>query len=276
MSLPVPEWTIAVSCFGICTHIHPEMDRETHRVVLVNASDKKRIDAHPAMKDRGINEHDATLQILRSDLRREPEARPWLPIIFMDATRVVWKLDGVFLSTNGVRTVEGPRTPPECIPHLGEYCGPLPLPAPRDEAEGLETAADTACIFQYPSCPYVGESHNPDNRPDGGAAVGVLTIGFTALPVLHAAGFTGGELSIDVQPGAEITISNIPKIVTLDKDADFLLHFLALSNVPEGARYPGEDPGVPIRTCSRPWSSKNPPIHIGDVSTPGCSNSNYP
>src|SRR6185295_1197326 len=111
-------------------------------------------------------------------------------------------------------------------------CDVLELPAPRSMAEGLETAQDTACIFQYPSCSYAGKSHNPENRPDGGAAVGVLTIGTSALPAILAAGFTGGEeLSIDVQPGAEITISNIPKIFKTDKDADFLLHFLALSSV---------------------------------------------
>lgn len=272
---PVPDFFITVSFFGICTHIHPELDRETHDVVLVNASDSKRIDAHPEMKARGVTEHHATLQILRSDLREEPQARPWLPIIFADEVRVVWKLAGVFLrTTDGVRTVEGARTLPECIPHLHHYCDELPLP--RTLTEGLETIADTACIFRYPSSPYSGKSHNPDKRPDGGAAVGVVSIGTSSLPAIHAAGFKDGELVIPVAPGAEITVSNIPKIVKDDKDADFLLHFLALGRVPPKARYPGENPGDPIVVCPEPVSTKNLPINIGDISTPGCSNSNYP
>jgi hypothetical protein len=272
---PLPEWFVKVSFFGICTHIHPERDSETHDVVLVNASDKKRIDGHPSLKDKGITEHDATLQILRGDLVEEPEARPFLPIIYADKERVVWALDGVFLRiANAVRTVEGARQPPACIPHLENFCDGLT--EPRTLADGLETRGDTACLVRYPSSPYVGQSHNPEKRADGGAAVGVVTIGCSALPAVHVGAFGGGALSIPVKPGAEITVANIPKVFTSDKDADFLLHFLALGSIPNKARYPGEGPSPFIQPCPEPVSTKNLPYNIGDGSTPGCSNSNYP
>jgi len=268
------QWSVTVSSFGICTHVNPQEDSETHQVVLVNARSKARLHEHRQLRENDVQPHDATLEILRRDLTQDAEARAWFPIIFANEERVVWKLDGVFLRiANGVRTVEGTHTPPACIPHLREYCAVLP----SMRREAVETAAKTACIFEYPSSPYTGRSHNPNRNPDGGASVGVMTIGTSAPPILGVTSFDGDEVSFPVLSGAAITIANIPRIVKDDKDADFLLHFLALDDIPEGARYPGEQlTDAFFVPCTKPVSTKNLPLHLGDITTPGCSNSNYP
>jgi hypothetical protein len=258
---------VNVQTVGICTYFAPGAPGmpDTHRVVLVNASDPSRFPQ--SFRDRGVGAHVATMQILETDLAGElPESRDWLPIVHRGDGYVVWKLSGISLTIGNAVATRASATD-TCIPHLRLYSAEGQLPPPGPAALGTDREL-TACVFDHPPSVLQGKT-----LPPGGAAVGVLTILTSGTPVIVARPFGSTEtVSFEVGAGAGITLANIPADSSIDKDADFLLHFLTLDAVPAGAQFPLE-PFV----CA-PLDSSNLPLHIriGELTVPGCSNSNYP
>jgi len=257
--------SVTVKCFGICTHLDPGTISEERRVVLVNAADPSRYGNIPALA--GLSAHRATLQILRSDLVHEAEARWWFPIIHADQEKVVWRLDGVKL-----RVVDGiadPEAKIECIPPLRAYCMRLHSPGPAVTDDDPER---TACIFEYPKSPVHGQT------PEGGGAVtGAITIRSGDTLAFEATKFgLDDKLPFSVRHGASVSIANIPLVDQDETNRDFFFHFL----VGMRAFIPGDFPlGATLPTpfqCDETLNGVNLPIGIGDLTTPGCSNTTYP
>ena len=48
------QWSVTVSSFGICTHVNPQEDSETHQVVLVNARQPGVYDVECLYPDRKL------------------------------------------------------------------------------------------------------------------------------------------------------------------------------------------------------------------------------
>jgi len=267
--------SVTVKCFGICTHLDPRSSADEHRVVLVNAARPgRRFGAIPEL--RGLVEHRARLEIKRVDLVGEPQARSWFPIIFADGERVVWSLDGVRLrSTNGIKNDAGPSPGLNCIPSLQSYCRPLPALGPAATGDDPER---TTCYFDYPNSPLVGET------PDGGGAVtGVITIAtLTDTPSFDVKPFSqppgqDESLSFSILSGKTVFLSNIPVDKGEEANEDFNFHFLTVMQAFAGGDFP---PGTSLPAgpfhCVGTLNTDDLPIGIGDLTTPGCSNTTYP
>lgn len=264
--------TVIAQFFGVCTHIglveFVELAEEgfgDHRVVLVNASDQARIDSIPKLRQHHVNAHVARLQLKAADmLELPPPAAPWFPITYWDTVTVQWALNGVHLSIGNA--VSNPtEIPMQCIPHLSHFAKPLPALGPATTGDDPVL---TACHFDFPTSEFTGR------RIGLGAAVGVLTVATienevpTSIIVRQFG--TQETITIPIREGTEISVSNNPLDGTVEKDADFLLHFLATVEVPENATFPTRPP------CPEPLHTYNPPLGGPDVTGPGCSNSTYP
>jgi len=259
------EHKVKVQFFGICTHMGSQKFGAAsvhwgHRVVLVNARHPK--DSHEP-KLRHLNPHVGRLQIKAKDITGPLPATPWFPIVFNDGETIEWDLDGVHLRVGGERPHPGSNSG-NCIPHLGDLCVQLPPAGPATHVADREKAS---CFFDFGEATFEGKLHGQ------GASMGVLTVGTTGSPKLHVKNFglEAQEVAIDICPGAEVSVSNIPLDPKADKKNDFLLHFLAAEQFPLGAIIPPSG-----FLCTEPVETYNLPLHLGDITGPGCSNSSYP
>jgi hypothetical protein len=262
MGAPQP---VTIQFFGICTHLAPSVIPRSqpvdwyHRVVLVNALDPAAADP----KHLGaVKPHHASLQLLRGDIQGEPPAAPWFPITFDDGNIVEWKLDGVTMSVGGhVIPAESPRGIAPCIPSLSDHMQIRPDAGRRAYQQDPSLAA---CFFDFK--PVVIEP-----RIFVQAAIGVATV-FTEEPSLVVTRFGSDEsLTIRLTGLREVSLSNIPEDSHDDDDSDFMLHYLALDTFPEEAWFP-----TATFDCAPHISTRNVPRRLADLTTPGCSNSNYP
>jgi hypothetical protein len=264
----MPALPVTIRFFGICTHFGFESMEDAvdwyHRVVLVNASDP----AHYRRDNpqlAGVDPHKAHLQIRRADVIGEPPAASWLPITYDDGAIVEWALDGVYLRIDAPVPARNPRNLAPCIPGLGQHLLSQPLPPPGPRAR-VPNRADTACFFDFGPV---------EVRPwilDGGAVIAAIDVWSSKLPVITATSFEGETLAIPIVSGTEIAVSNIPDDPKADKEIDFLLHYLTLAEFPLNAWFPAE----PF-TCAPPLESTgNLPRNLPLLTTPGCSDSNYP
>jgi hypothetical protein len=260
---------LSVKCqfFGICTHFRPESMPNAvdwlHRVVLVNASDPEAFRSEqPRLAD--VGPHVARLQILAADLIGPPPATPWFPITFYDGLTVEWKLDGVTLSIGqAIPTVGTPSGVQSCIPSLSAYCG-SPQISPAGPRSYEADKSKTACFFDFGSVNVEGRGIQ------GGAAVAVIPV-FSDNPTMMVKRFDGETISFSIRAGSHISVSNLPEDKSVDKDQDFLLHFLTVHPFPLEAGYPTDSLG-----CLEMLETYNVPRHLGDGTVPGCSDSNYP
>jgi hypothetical protein len=258
------EKEVKVQFFGICTHMEPQPHATVpahwgHRVVLVNASDPK---SNPDPRIQALNAHVARLQIKSADILGGAPATPWFPIVFNDGETIEWGLHGVVLGIGGALRLEAGSRMGDCIPHLRDCCIKLPSAGP---ATHEEDRGKTACFFDFPVAEFAGKLHGQ------GASMGVLTL-HAAHPTVEVRdfGLNGASLAFPIRAGAEVSVSNIPLDSHADKEEDFLLHFLAAEQMPVG-------PTIPPKgfTCAEPLRTYNLPRNLGDITGPGCSNSNY-
>ena len=263
---------VRVQCFGICTHIKPPAIAPRfagwgHRVVLVNASDPARFAGHEKLD--GIEAHVATLQILTTAMPGEVPDLPWFrlnpendpcvsPFVYE------WLLEGVFLKfANGVDTDDAAEEAENCMPRVQDYVANdlvLTTSSPRGYLADPDL---TSCFVDLPRQRLVG-------RTLGEASVGVFHVRTDGPPVITVIGFGGELVSFPVNPGAQISICNLPVNFSKDKDADFYLHMLLV---------PGSFPktaGIPPKTCFKELVTANGPLHTSQITTAACSNSNYP
>jgi hypothetical protein len=261
MGIPQP---VTVQFFGICTHLTPEVIPRSqpadwyHRVVLVNASDPAAADPRHLS---GVKPHRATLQLMRADLNGDPPAAPWFPIAFDDGNVIEWKLDGVSISVGGALPAGEPRGVAACIPSLSDH---MPIRPEAGRRSYQEDPALAACFFDF--APVVIEP-----RLFVDAVIGVAYV-FSDEPSLVVKRFGSDEsITIHLSGIGEVSLANIPDDPHDDADVDFLLHYLALESFPETPWAPSEK-----FTCAPRLETRNVPRRLADLTTPGCSNSNYP
>jgi hypothetical protein len=263
---------VTVQFFGICTHVTLADDAGSHRVILVNASNQDKIDEHKLLRDWKVKAHFARVQLEQGKFKFKSPEPHWFRPAAETADAVAWGLDGVVLSFDGATGVapEGPRST-SCIPSLGTFTDDdLVLRGQYGEAD----ESVTACFVDLPPVTVIGRNW------ENGAAVGIVTLSFPEAPTMRVTPLDPlrTPVELELQPGAVVTVSNYPKVMTpaTEKDPDFLLHFLATSHVPAHASFPTEPTG-----CPREPKPTNPPIidkpaHAKGMSGPGCSNSTYP
>ena len=259
---------LTVQFYGICTRFGRDRvppDRRgdwMQRVVLVNASEVA-IDRHPKLREHGVAPHLALLQLRKVHLRgKPPHDDSWFPILYEDSSIVQWRLDGVTLHIPDAAS-SFPGSVSETVPRLCDYCTP-PIPELGPAAYEHERER-TACFFDFPDAPVEGRIYAD------GAVVSIITVTAGDLPAIEVASFDGHPpLRIPITPDAEITVANIPATSSLDKDPDFLLHFLTLAEIPLDAGFP-EKPFTGERL-----NPVNAPFNLHGLSGPGCSASNYP
>jgi hypothetical protein len=268
---------VIVQFFGICTHVTTEDG--SYRVILPKAGEE-RIAEHAPLRDQGVQPHVARLQILSTDLL------PGLPESFAPQESngyLTWELDGVWLS---IRDAAAPRHTPvipegDTFPRLCAFTrSDVKL---RGELEGggndaaLRDIAD--CIFTFPNVTPVPMRTNV-GQADLRATVGVVTVD-TPRPAIVVQRFGGSDkVLIPVKAGTQITVFSYPTSAeVVDKNADFLLHFLSMTEVPTDYDLPPEGPW---KECTTEIVTNNAPAVPGSTEVgahftgPGCSNSNYP
>jgi hypothetical protein len=272
---------VTVSFFGICTHVKVgDVNPTTHRVILPHV-DLARIGQSPALERQSIKPHVARLQIYKRYFEPLDESlAAWFapePGYRDDVS--VWRLDRVALRIEGAWS-DGPSGDPACIPHLRDYCCSLPdLREGYGTANGPSAPADAACIFDFPDVTPVGRRIPVPEEPlRFGATAGIITVSAPDAPMLSVWRDEKENGRIQLRSGARITVSSYPDETPegVDKDADFLLHFLSMTEVPARSWFP---PAPPWEQCPPGIPEddlpvvKNPlPLFTG----PGCSNSNYP
>ena len=265
--------TVTVQFFGVCTHfpasalapLGPVPPDFTHRVVLVNASDPRKLDHIPA----GVQPHVARLQLRKADLVAV-EARDWFPITFEDEETIEWHLGGVSITLGKeVIPLSAPPLPTNCIPSLSRYADNISGPG---EMTVTADASKAACYFDFVQLMHLtGQKIEP-----GDAAAGLVEItsstGGTDIVVTQFG--TGDTVTLTVKPGTPITVSNIPEEPKNETDVDFLLHFVTLAQFPADPRFPTK--GEMVDNCPSTLKLVNPPRFLADITTPSCSNSLYP
>ncbi|MEA2463591.1 MAG: hypothetical protein QOJ98_1338 [Acidobacteriota bacterium] len=261
---------VTVQFFGICTHVTLADAEGSHRVILVNASKQDEIDKHELLKKEKVKAHFARVQLEQG--RFDGTEHPWFRREAVTPEAVAWGLDGVVVSFDGATGVapEGPGST-SCIPSLSKFThDDLVLRGRYGEAD----ESVTACLVDLPPVTVIGRNW------EDGAAVGIVTLSFPEAPTMRVTPFDPLKTPVELvlRPGAVVTVSNYPKVMTpsTEKDPDFLLHFLATSHVPAHAWFPREPTG-----CIREPVPTNPPIvekpaYAKGMSGPGCSNSTYP
>jgi hypothetical protein len=271
---PTPEiHSVFVQFFGICTHISPDAltppaSGWTHRVVLVNASRPHEL---PIPRLRELEPHIATLQIVETDiLDTSGESAFSRASGRGDIPLHIRNLHGVTMTIKNPVPRQSDTVPSGCMPSLSEYVRSerRPLQVSRHAFE--TNPADTACFFDFTDVtPLVAYRL-------GEAAFGTLQVFTSGHPVLEITPF-GSELpsvAITLRPGAHISVCNLPEVDTKDSVDDFLLHYLIVDPFP----FPDDLNWPPKRfdvSCP-PLNPQNGPLSIQEITTAGCSNSNYP
>jgi hypothetical protein len=265
---------VTVQFFGICTHVEsgsfdPPPTDWTHRVVLVRG-DHRAIETHPQLRIHAPEPHVATLQILTRHLvHGQPlPSTPWFRKTPDTGDVAVWTIDGALLRiANAEESKLTPitPTPADCIPHLKDRC--TSLPRLGRAAFGGDAELTYAC-FDFLPAPVEGRIFGK------GASVGVVTVDVSGDAILEIRPIAGDDEPVVVVlgPDAEITVANIPPTAGMDKEDDFLLHFLATEGIPDSATPP---PALHEPACPK-LVTDNPPANIDILTGPGCSNSNYP
>jgi len=263
MAIPLP---VTIQFFGICTHIQPSVIPPSqpadwyHRVVLVNASDP------PAANPRHLSDvapHHASLQLTRESFSGSPPETPWFRKTFDDGRKFEWKLDGVVMHVESALPAEQPRGTAPCIPSLSDHMQIRPDAGRRSYEEDPALAS---CFFNF--APVFIEPRIFVN-----AAIAVTTL-FAEEPTLVIRRFRSlEEVCIPLSGVGEVSLSNIPDDTSQDAPQDFLLHYLALDTFPDEAWRP---PNEWIFDCAPHVRTTNIPRKLRDLTTPGCSNSNYP
>lgn len=264
---------VTVQFFGICTHIEsgsfdPPPADWAHRVVLVRG-DARAIETHPQLRIHDLERHVATLQILTKDLvpGQPLPSKPWFEKTPGTGDVAIWTLDGVILRiANAAESKTTPISPDEtCIPHLRHRCDHLP---PLGRAAFGGDADLTYACFDFLRAPVEGRLFGQ------GASVGVVTVDVSGDSILEIRPIAGHDdpVVVVLRPNAEITVANIPPVGGMDREDDFLLHFLATECIPESATAP---PPLAQSLCGK-LETTNPPANIDILTGPGCSNSNYP
>ena len=261
----VPQPQVIVDFYGICTHVEHDGKR---KVVLVNASrPHHRFEHVPKLK--GLAAHHALFQVERKDLVSTtlPDA-PSFQILAETKDYVAWKMDGVTITVpSAVSTVTGAQ-PATCIPHLSALCPTLPSLGP---AAHERNAQWTSCSFE--SVPTLLEGR----RTAGGAAVGRVVLTTNQFPIVSIAPFDGNTpFQLEVQPGARLVIANIPIDPSSDKTEDFYFHYVVTMKGVTAGDFP-QNAGTPHAAMQcPPIGTYLGPLGIPDITTPGCSNSDYP
>ncbi len=266
---------VTVQFYGICTHVKTDDGR--HRVILPNAG-AEQIDRHHVLTRQRIQPHIARLQIQARDLV-PGDHHP-------DQSVRTWILDGTTLSIDGA---VAPQAPAEqyrgAFPSLNAYCcSGVKLRQECRESGAQATSDLAACFFDFPAVTPVAYRVSDDDDEEGyRATVGVVTVETienVTRPVISMKTPSGENVSISVQDGAQITVFSYPEPVhgqpSADKDADFLLHFLSATKMPDGSWFP---PASPWEECPKAIDTYNAPRPLagGAMFTgPGCSNSTYP
>jgi hypothetical protein len=252
--------SITIHSYGICTHAVTEDGRR--RTILTNASEQSRIDDYPELRENGVQPHVARLTIARESFIGPVPAPAWFQPIETGAERIEWKLDGVRIAIVNPASQAPNAAASDCIPHLRNIVtNPPPPPLLRDVDE-----KNTACHFDYPMVQLVGENLK------GGAIFVTATVATSGPPTLRVTPFDNSEaVDLELIAGAEIALSNLPQSMGTGSDADFLLHFLTTTALPAQAVIRTSEP-----PCSAPVVPVLRPKHLGDMTGPGCSNTNYP
>jgi hypothetical protein len=275
---------VIVQFYGICTHI--TMPDTNHRVILVHASEDQ-INRHMAERVQKPDPHVGRLQIRENDIVEHPAKWFARKAEDEDPHTAVWRLEGISLRILNADDSQ-PESDPDgadAIPRLTTYCeqpdrtpDQPPVPPLRAESHAENSTADaavTTCFFDFPNVTPV--ARRAGSVKDG-PTVSVFTINTSGEPVIEVQRFRSQDkTTIKVRSGAQITVSSYPENPGADdKNLDFLLHFLATTEVPKDAWHP---PQPPWRVCETPIETNNPALGgpKGTVMTgPGCSNSTYP
>jgi hypothetical protein len=258
---------VTIRFFGICTHFEADSMPQKlqpldwyHRVVLVNASepaDYRRVSPH--LDD--VPPHKARLQIRKDDLASPVPPTLWFPVTYEDDAIIEWALEGVSLKMANAEPAPEPKGRASCIPSLTAHI--LPAPNPPGPRAYDRNSAGTACFFDFDPIVVQAELLN------GGAVIAAIDVSSSDAPAILVTSFGGETLTIPVRPGAEISVSNIPDDKDVDKEEDFILHYLVLAEFPSDPWYPTE----PF-TCAEPMPPiKNRPRNLPVLTTPGCSDS---
>lgn len=266
---------ITVQFYGICTHV--TMPDGRYRVILPKAGEQQIAREH-VLTRQGVQPHVARLQILKSDLLSDPHNG--FPPDEEDEKTWKWRLDGVTLSVNDAADPQ-----PLVVPHVSFFpslkaysCGPVELRAACSNA--FATPDLFACFFDLPRVAPVAK--RTASGADGSATVGVVqveTIGSVSDAVnISLTKSPDIAVTFTVKADAQITLFSYPEVASSrqpsDKDADFLLHFLSTTEMPERSWFP---PAPPWEECREEIQTTNPPFHARTFFTgPGCSNSTYP
>lgn len=286
--------TVNVLFLGICTHLNAsigqlkgmfESSAWGHRVVLADASSEDTIHnawgLHVEVDGRRIEPHLAELAIWRRDIVTMSDLQTAGFTVYAAKTneeQIVWRLNQILLSI--ANYVPGPiPSLPVDIPSLAEHSGgveALGNPSLAMTLDAVPTRA--AAFFDF----FSGELRCAKTFQ---AASTILTTTTFGNPTLRVNPFVHqprpfnpqnlGPLDIVLEPGANITVSNVPVNPNKDADIDFRVHYLTAARFPEHITPPSPPPEAQC-PCLQIGLFPNYPITPTDTITPGCSNSGYP
>ncbi len=266
MTEPQPS-SVFVQFFGICTHIsadalEPPATDWNRRAVLVNASQPHTLGIE---RLRHLEPHLATLQIPDGEILSAPP--PLSQVVTRgDLSLRIQQLHGVTMTIENAVPATGAVTPDDCMPHLRSFVHPHRELGRASLHAYEKNPARTACFFDFQNATPVS-----GNR-FGEAAVGVLQVLTSGNPILRITPFDTdlAGVSIELRPGARISVCNLPEGGTKDDVNDFLFHYLIVDPFPQDLAWPPAN-----FTVSCPPLLHQPP-GIDQITTAGCSNSNYP
>jgi len=227
---------ITIYFVGICTHIRGRVDGVPHRVLLVHEESDVVINGYT------IHSHKPSLLAPTKTLAEAPQ-------------RVIFAI---------ANSIGGPPSYDDSY-----RCGIFKLQQVAGQL--LELNGAIAIGRQLPASVYFDFQHGKFAagvvpRTATGVRVTVVTEGD---PVLSMTPMDGGGPHIERLPsGAMLFLRNDAVGPRTHQDADFLLHYRAFTNVPEGAIFPTRPP-----VCHPPLPAF--PIPQVELSA-GCSNSDYP
>lgn len=265
--------TIMVTCHGICTH---SMLDDHHRLtILPNASDQARIDSWPLLLEKEVKVHVASLTIPTGSILSEVPDRWWFAKEdnTKEPDRTEWRLKGVQIELEEYES-GGVSSSSPCIPSLQAVMHDSIVP-PLLAGAAATDPVNVACLLKLPPSALIGE--NSKEKP---AVVTSTTISTPASPTLVITRFnsTMDVVRIQLSDMTEIALSNIPQNPP-GTPADYLLHFFSTDGFPGTASLPES-----MVMCAPPKPSPAPrtrPMLLmdlmpGDMTGPGCSNTNYP
>jgi hypothetical protein len=255
--------SVTVQFFGICTHVTTPSG---HRVILPKAG-KAQIEEHKVLCRLGVQPHVARLQILTDDVVAHGGE------CIRDAQYSTWTLDGATLRIKDASAPQRHSALPhdDAFPHLSAYWPDVTLLPEGDR--------DWDCLFDFPNVTPI-PMRMAKGKEGEHATVGVVKVDTPEKePIIVVQPLVGVEFTIQVRFGTQVTVYSYPDTpVVEDKNADFLLHFLSTTDVPD-APFP---PAEPWKECTTVIDTKNLPAPLkadqvrGAFTGPGCSNSAYP